>query len=66
MAKGKIKWYNEVKGYGFIQTESGQDIFLHRTSLVNPYSELNPDQKVVFETKEGDKGLVAINVELED
>jgi CspA family cold shock protein len=62
MSKGKVKWYNEVKGFGFIESENGEDIFVHRSGLVDPYSGLDTDQKVEFETKQGDKGLVAINV----
>lgn len=62
MTKGKVKWYNSVKGFGFIESEKGEDIFVHRTSLVNAYDQLQPDQKVVFDTKKGDKGIVAINV----
>lgn len=62
MAKGKVKWYNEVKGFGFIESESGDDIFVHRTGLVNSYDGLQPDQEVIFDTKQGDKGLSAINV----
>lgn len=62
MTKGKVKWYNEVKGFGFIESENGDDIFVHRTSLSSANGVLQPDQKVVFDTKQGDKGLVAINV----
>jgi len=62
MTKGKVKWYNEVKGFGFIESENGDDIFVHRTGLVNSFGGLQPDQEVVFETKKGDKGLVAFNV----
>ena len=62
MTKGKVKWYNEVRGFGFIEAENGVDIFVHRTSLVRPYGELHPEQEVVFETKQSDKGLIAINV----
>nr|NQU92854.1 cold shock domain-containing protein [Bacteroidota bacterium] len=64
MTKGKVKWYNEVKGFGFIETENGEDIFVHRTGLVNSYNGLQPDQEVVFETKQGEKGLAAVNVKL--
>jgi cold shock protein len=62
MTKGKVKWYNEVKGFGFIESENGDDIFVHRTGLSSSYGGLQPDQEVVFETKQGEKGLVAINV----
>lgn len=64
MTKGKVKWYNEVKGFGFIESENGIDIFVHRTGLVRPYDELITDQDVVFETKKGDKGLIAFNVKI--
>ena len=62
MTKGKVKWYNEIKGFGFIESETGEDIFVHRTSLVSSYGGLQTDQEVVFETKQGEKGLVAVNV----
>ena len=62
MTKGKVKWYNAVKGFGFIESENGEDIFVHRTGLVSPYGRLEPEQEVEFETKQGDKGLSAINV----
>ena len=62
MTKGKVKWYNEVKGFGFIESETGDDIFVHRTGLTDSYGGLEPDQEVEFETKEGERGLMAINV----
>lgn len=62
MTKGKVKWYNEIKGFGFIESENGDDIFVHRTGLSSSYGGLQPDQEVEFEIKQGDKGLIAINV----
>ena len=64
MTKGKVKWYNEAKGFGFIESENGEDIFVHRTGLSNSYDGLQPDQEVEFETKDGEKGPMAINVKL--
>ncbi len=62
MAKGKVKWYNDVKGFGFIISEEGEEIFVHRTSLDSPFSGLEQDEDVIFDVKKGDKGLVAYNV----
>lgn len=62
MAKGKVKWYNKVKGFGFIESESGEDLFVHRTSIADTMGILQPDQEVVFDTKQDEKGPVAINV----
>lgn len=64
MNKGKVKWYNEIKGFGFISMESGKDIFVHRSGLDRSLSGLVPDQEVSFEIKAGEKGDVAINVKL--
>ncbi len=65
MSKGIVKWYDEVKGFGFIQSEEGKDIFVHRSGLISPFSGLESEQKVVFETREGDRGLVAVKVNLD-
>jgi len=62
MTKGKVKWYDEVKGFGFIQAENGEDIFVHRSGLANSGRALQEDQQVEFDTKKGDKGLYAVDV----
>jgi len=62
MTKGKVKWYNDVKGFGFIVSEKGEDIFVHRTGLYSTFAGLQPEQEVVFETKTGDRGVYATNV----
>ena len=66
MAKGKVKWYNESKGFGFISSETGDELFVHRTGLYSSYEGLQQDQKVMFETKQDQKGLVAYNVKVID
>ncbi len=62
MTKGKVKWYNEVKGFGFIASENGEDVFVHKSGLVSSYGGLQTDQEVTFETKNGEKGIYATNV----
>jgi CspA family cold shock protein len=63
MAKGKVKWYSDSKGYGFIKTENGDDIFVHRSELKQTYS-IQENQEVTFEIKQGEKGLMAVDVKL--
>lgn len=62
MKKGTVKWYDETKGFGFISTDEGNDIFVHRSGLYSSFGGLQPEQKVTFDTKEGDKGMYAVNV----
>lgn len=63
MYQGKVKWYNELKGFGFIKSNSGDDLFVHRSGLISPFSGLATDQMVDFEIKHGDRGMVAFNVQ---
>lgn len=65
MNKGKVKWYNETKGFGFIEVEGQKDIFVHRTGLARPLKQLQENEEVTFEIKDGPKGPVAFNVQLE-
>lgn len=67
MATGKVKWFSDAKGYGFIQTEddpmAGKDIFVHYTEIVKDgYKSLAPGQSVEFELADTPKGLQAKNV----
>jgi CspA family cold shock protein len=64
MAQGTVKWFNNAKGYGFIQAEEGgEDVFVHHTAIVaEGYRTLNQGEKVNFEMVQGPKGLQAKNV----
>ncbi|MEJ2092591.1 MAG: cold-shock protein [Syntrophobacterales bacterium] len=61
---GKVKWFNESKGYGFIQQDDGNDVFVHYTSILGKgFRTLKENDEVEFEINEGPKGLQAVNVE---
>jgi len=67
LSTGTVRWFNEVKGYGFIQQdEGGADLFVHfrNINLDNDRRrfQLREGQKVTFEVREGEKGLMAVNV----
>jgi len=63
LPEGRVKWFNEAKGYGFITTEENGDIFVHYSSIQgNGYKTLSEGQLVRFDIEEGPKGLKAINV----
>ncbi len=63
MAKGKVKWFSNQKGYGFITPESGSDVFVHHSNIVSEgFRTLEEDQEVEFEIVEGKKGPQAQNV----
>ena len=64
--KGTVKWYDRVKGYGFLQTEDDKDIFIHRSGLEVPNTELEAGQEVEFEVEQREKGPVAIKVKRVD
>ncbi|OGU54593.1 MAG: cold shock domain protein CspD [Ignavibacteria bacterium RBG_13_36_8] len=61
--QGTVKWFNSSKGYGFIQRESGDDVFVHYQSIVGDgYRKLEEGQKVEFTVAQGQKGLQATEV----
>jgi len=64
MAKGTVKWFNETKGFGFIEPEDGaKDIFVHQSAIqAGGYRTLTEGSKVEFDTEKAPKGLSAINV----
>ena len=64
--KGTVKWYDRVKGFGFIQTEDDKDIFIHRSGLEVSHTELEAGQTVEFEVEQREKGPVAIKVKRVD
>ena len=63
MARGKVKWFNAQKGYGFITADDGQDVFVHYSAIDgNGFRSLEQGERVQFEVSQGPKGLQAANV----
>src|SRR5205807_1317155 len=64
MARGKVKWFNDAKGYGFIEQSGGEDVFVHFSAInMDGFKTLAEGQEVEFEVQTGAKGLHATNVQ---
>jgi len=63
MANGTVKWFNDSKGFGFIEGDDGTDVFVHHSDIQGEgYKSLNEGEKVTFDVVQGDKGPRASNV----
>jgi CspA family cold shock protein len=65
LAEGTVKWFSNEKGYGFIEREGGDDVFVHFSAIGGDgYKSLQEGQRVEFDVEQGDKGLQAKNVQV--
>lgn len=63
MKKGTVKWFNATKGFGFITTEDGDDVFVHFSAIEGDgFKSIDEGQEVEFEVTDGEKGPQAVNV----
>ena len=63
MAEGTVKWFNDRKGFGFIEQEDGPDVFVHHTAInASGFKTLNDGDRVTFDIEQGQKGPAAANV----
>ncbi len=65
MPEGTVKWFNDTKGFGFIQSDDGQDVFVHQSEIQSDgYRSLSEGARVQFELTQGEKGPKALQVKL--
>ena len=65
MASGKVKWFKDDKGFGFIEQENGEDVFVHQSAIQSEgFRTLSEGQQVEFDVEQGEKGLKAANVQV--
>ena len=63
MINGTVKWFNDRKGFGFIEREDGADVFVHHSAInADGFKSLNEGDRVTFEVEQGPKGPAAVNV----
>jgi CspA family cold shock protein len=63
LAEGIVKWFNETKGFGFIEQEDGPDVFVHFSAIMSDgFKSLNEGDRVMFDIEQGQKGPAAVNV----
>jgi CspA family cold shock protein len=63
MAQGKVKWFNDAKGFGFIEQENGDDVFVHFSAIISDgFKSIAEGEAVTFDVVNGPKGLQAANV----
>ena len=65
MVNGRVKWFNDKKGFGFIEQENGPDVFVHHSNInASGFKSLKEGDRVTFDVEKGPKGPSAVNVKL--
>ena len=66
MANGIVKWFNDSKGYGFLEQEDGPDVFVHHSGInADGFKSLSEGDRVTFDVEDGQKGPAAVNVSVQ-